>query len=93
MGGTREGALKTAAKLKAKDPNYYQNLRKQVKKPAAGKRSANGFDKDPERARSAGAKGGAISRRRSSAVPAEAEEAQSDDGSDTVQDPQQSRAY
>lgn len=80
MGGTREGALKAAAKLKAKNPNYYSDLRKKVKTPA----NANGFDKDPERARLAGAKGGQKSRRRTPA-DSDQEAVQSDNGSTTAQ--------
>ena len=67
MGGTREGGLKAAAKLKAKDPDYFKKLRSKVKQPTGGKHAANGFDADPERARSAGTKGGRVSRRRKTA--------------------------
>lgn len=62
MGGTREGRLKAAQTLKQKDPDYFKKLRARAKN-VGGKHAANGFDADPERARSAGAKGGRVSRR------------------------------
>lgn len=60
MAGTLKGGKKTAAKLKARDPNYY------VKIGAKGGAASNtgGFAANPELARIAGAKGGKISRRK-----------------------------
>lgn len=60
MAGTKAGGLKAAAKNKASDPNFYKRI------GAIGGKNGNtgGFahpDSDP---RSAGAKGGRISRRR-----------------------------
>ena len=60
MAGTREGGLKTARQVQAKDPDHYRKI------GAIGGRRGHtgGFAADPELARLAGAKGGRISRRR-----------------------------
>jgi len=59
MPGTRIGGLKTAAKNKAKNPNFYSEIGK------IGGQNGNtgGFAANPELARIAGAKGGRRSRR------------------------------
>ena len=69
MGGTHEGAKKTAARLLAKDPDYYKKLRAKHKKPTGGLHSSAGFDKDPARARLAGSKGGKASKRKKATTP------------------------
>ncbi len=64
MGGTTDGGKKTRDKLLAQDPDFYKKIRAKVKNPVAGKAATGSFDKDPERARLAGAKGGRKSKRR-----------------------------
>lgn len=59
MPGTRQGGLKTAAKLLEKDPDFYK---KQGVK--GGKKSRGGGFTDRELARRAGAIGGRVSRRK-----------------------------
>ena len=60
MAGTKEGGKKTAAKILARNPNYYKELGR-----AGGKAgTTGGFAANPELARLAGQKGGTISRRR-----------------------------
>lgn len=60
MAGTTLGGLKAAIKNKARDPDFYKVI------GAKGGRNGTtgGFANDRELARRAGAKGGAVSRRR-----------------------------
>jgi len=61
MAGTKAGGQKAAAKNLARDPNFYAKI------GAKGGTNGHtgGFAANPELARVAGAKGGRISRRRS----------------------------
>jgi len=67
MAGTKAGGLKAAAANKAKDPNFYAKIG--AKGGQNGK--TGGFAANPELARTAGAIGGRISRRRKAAPKAE----------------------
>lgn len=70
MGGTREGGLKSRAKLLKENPNYYSDLAKKARKPRGGAATPGSFANDPARAAKAGAKGGkasGLARRRRSA--------------------------
>ncbi len=60
MAGTKIGGLKAAAKNLAKDPQFYAKI------GAIGGRNGHtgGFATNPELARTAGAKGGRISKRK-----------------------------
>lgn len=58
MAGTRAGGLKTAAKLRAKDPNFYRKL------GAKSVSHTGGFYANRELAARAGKIGGTISRRK-----------------------------
>ena len=62
MAGTRIGGLKSAAKNRANDPDFYKKIGQK------GGRNGNtgGFAANPELARIAGIKGGKISKRRKS---------------------------
>lgn len=58
MSGTSKGGKKAAAKLLAKDPDYYRNLAKRAKRPRGGNSTPGSFANDPARASVAGSKGG-----------------------------------
>lgn len=60
MAGTKIGGLKAAAKNLANDPDFYKRIG--AKGGANG--HTGGFAANPELARTAGAKGGRISRRK-----------------------------
>lgn len=59
MAGNRQGALKAAAKNLAKDPDFY----KRIGRIGGENGTTGGFYANPELARTAGQKGGRISRR------------------------------
>jgi general stress protein YciG len=61
MGGTKHGAKKTVKKILETDPDHYSKAGRKGNK--GGKFATNGFDNDPDRAKIAGAKGGAKSKR------------------------------
>lgn len=64
MAGTKAGGLKAAAKNLAKNPNFYRDIGR-----IGGQNGhTGGFAANPELARTAGAKGGRISRRTKKAV-------------------------
>jgi general stress protein YciG len=64
MAGTKAGAAKAVARIKAKDPDFFAKI------GAKGGRNGTtgGFAANPELARIAGAKGGRISRRKKAVV-------------------------
>lgn len=64
MPGTKEGAAKSVAKILAKNPNHFREIayKSQAKWVENGK-APRGFAYDPELARTAGSKGGKVSRR------------------------------
>lgn len=58
MGGTREGALKAAEKLRKKNPDYFRELAKRPRKTPGGANAPGSFKEGSEAARAAGRKGG-----------------------------------
>lgn len=62
MAGTKEGGLKATAKVKK---DHGKNFYKTIGRLGGLKSRGGGFSRNPELAREAGRKGGAISRRRS----------------------------
>jgi uncharacterized protein len=59
MSGNHEGGLKAAQKIKERDPDYY----KRIGSIGGKKKVPKGFALDRERAKTAGRKGGQISKR------------------------------
>ena len=65
MSGTKIGGLKAAAKNKANNPNFYQEIALKAQESwAANGRKPRGFEARPDIAKLAGQRGGTISRRR-----------------------------
>lgn len=65
MAGNKEGGIKARAKILENNPNFYKEIGAIGGKKTAdsGKLYLVGFASDPERARTAGAKGGSRSKR------------------------------
>lgn len=66
MAGNREGGLKAAAKVKARDPEFFKKLGARGGKARS---PYKGFGSNRELARQVGALGGRVSRRKKVAEP------------------------